>query len=156
MEINILWKLEKLDNTEKLWYVDFEIVSIDGVFRVANSDGIDLDRHLAKISGNSEFFKHVVEVGVSTTFEEAYTSRNFSGGWEWQETTHQMLNNWCLLAFCTSWFTCPFGGKLPEVQSMHKLHPNIQSSGVELLHSWNSNRQPSRVCYFFPNQPIVE
>lgn len=156
-EIEILWKLESAhsQNSESvLWYVDFRIDSIDGVFRVANSDGVDLTDLLDKVLPNQDFFRHVVDTGVSNVFEESHTSPNSHNGWEWKETFHPKLVSWCLLGTATSWFTCPFGGKRPEVQSMHKLY-NIQSSGVELLHSWHRNRQPSRVCYFFPNQSNV-
>jgi hypothetical protein len=156
MEINILWKLEKRDNTEKLWYVDFEIASIDGVFRVANSDGIDLDRSLDQIFQNCDFFRHVVDTGVSKVFKESATNANYGGGWEWRETKHPKLATQFLLGACTSWFTCPFGGRRPDVRSMDSLYPNLQPSGITLLHSWSADRQPSRVCYFFPNQPIVE
>ena len=151
--IKVLWKLEYLkaegDTTPTLGYVDFQIEGIDGVFRAANSDGVDLEKVVFRIEQNRQFFQYAVEAGISKVFEESVTEANWGNGWEWQETSHPRQAKGFRLTGCTSWFTCPFGDKRPEVVSMERLH-NIQSSGIKLLYSWNANRRPSEVCYFFP------
>jgi hypothetical protein len=155
MEIDVLWKLELpikviTVDVQKLCYIDFQLDKIDGIFRVCNSDGVNLNKCIYQISQNLLFFRYLVDVGVCKVFEESNTFSKVERGWEWQDTTHHKLAKWFCLDSCVSWFTIPFGGKIPDVKSMHMLYPNIQSSGVKLLYSWNDDRQPSFVCYFFP------
>lgn len=136
---------------EKLTYIDFKIEGINGLFRAAKSSGVNFGHVLSQVFLNLEFFKYVVTDGVSKIFEEAITTSNYGNGWEWQETRHSQLHPEFLLGGCTSWYTCPFGGNLPEVQSMGNLY-TIESDGIKLLHSWSKNKPPMVVCYFFPTK----
>lgn len=136
---------------EKLAYVDFQVEGVDGIFRAAKSSGVNFEAVTNQISLNYKFFKYAVVNGVSKILEEAITTSNYGNGWEWQETRHSQLHPEFLLGGCTSWYTCPFGGNLPEVQSMGNLY-TIESDGIELLHSWSNNKPPMVVCYFFPTK----
>ncbi len=152
--ITIIWKMEwlklKSDTVPTLGYVDFQVDGIDGVFRAAHSDGVDLEKVVSRIRENQEFFSYLCNVGVRQVFGESKTKTNWGNGWEWQETKHPKQARGFRLDSCTSWFTCPFGGNSPDVVEMDKIHGNIQSDGVKLLYSWDSNRSPVEVCYFFP------
>jgi len=128
-------------------YLDFEIQHIKGVFRVTNSDGVDREKAIKRILKNIEFFQYFVETGK--VFEEAESHWNWGNGWEWKEKTHTKLEKDYRIDSASSWHTCPFGGRNPLIKDMNSLHA-ISSDGVKLLYSWDRNRQPVAVCYFFP------
>jgi hypothetical protein len=149
--MNVLWKMEWVKSgVSTLGYVDFQIDGIHGVFRAANSDGVDLEKVVSRVEQNRAFFEYVATVGSHKVMEESSTEANWGGGWEWQETKHPLQAKGYRLDTCSSWATMPFGSRMPDVKSMDHLHNNIQGGGVKLLYSWDSNRQPHAVCYFFP------
>ncbi len=147
MSIKILWQYE---NT----YVDFSIDGVSGIFRVANSDGVDLEASVAHIMENVNFFQYAAEVGIAKVFEESKTVENWGNGWTWQETKHPKQAKGFRLDSATSWYSRPFGQALSAVKTMQTLH-NIEDSGIKLLRSWNPNRQPGMVCYFFASKEAV-
>lgn len=132
--------------------IDFRLDGINGIFRVINTGkGVNLDHTICQIEKNKEFFRHLVEHGVRKVFEELDTRPNWGGGSEWQETTHFKLAEGFRLNKSVTWFTCPGEG----VKSMRALHPNIQSDGIKLLYSYNPNRSPVKICYFFPLKGVA-
>ncbi|MGB7441596.1 MAG: hypothetical protein WA919_11045 [Coleofasciculaceae cyanobacterium] len=146
-QVTILWSTK-----ETLpFYVDFEVEGVAGIFRVADSDGVDLHKVLPHIERNRDFFLHFLEVG-GRVFSEAKKFTNWGNGWEWEENFHCTQGKDYRLTSATLWYTTPFGSRGNSgVISMESLYKNkVQEEGVKLLYSWNSNRQPSVVCYFFP------
>jgi len=143
-----LWRHDSQADVEVTTvYLDFEVEGIKGVFRITNSDGVDREKSVERILKNSEFFRYFVETGK--VFEEAESHRNWGNGWEWEEKTHPKLAEGYRIYSSVSWYTCPFGCKNPIIRDMNSLHP-IASNGVKLLYSWDRNRPPVAVCYFFP------
>ena len=142
----IIWRYEDQ-------YVDFTIDGINGVFRATDSKGVNVDRVINHIQANADLFKKFAVKGTEI-FREAETSSNWGNGWEWQETKHPTQAEGYCLDPATAWFTCPFGSKEPEIQGMDKLH-RIESDGVKLLYSYDSNRQPGVICYFFPDKQLA-
>lgn len=144
--------LDEDEQSEKSYYWDFKISGIKGVFRSANSDGIDKSLILQRVEQNRDFFVHVATVGARQIIKESSTTTNWGNGWEWGETRHpKQAHGYRLRGPSISWFTCPFGGKIPGICSMNALYgKSIEPEGIDLLYSWDHNREPSTVCYFFP------
>jgi len=157
-KIKTLWKMEwlklKRDTIPTLGYIDFQIDEIDGVFRAADSKGVDLNWIVSIIEKNREFFEYVVRAGVTQVFEESETSINWRKVWEREETSHPTQPGNFYLSSCTSWFTCPLRSNSSDVQPVSKLH-NVDAVGIELSYS-SGNFQPGTVCYFFPRSAVVE
>jgi hypothetical protein len=148
-----------IKNVEVIWsyvneegvtfYCDFKIEGINGVFRVADGYGINMEVILEHINKNEKFFKEIVEKGVSTIFKESESQTNWGNGWEWTETWYRTQAKDYYLSDCSSWFTTPFGGKVKGIEDMYRLHPDIERNGVKLLFKYNNYRQPKDICYFF-------
>lgn len=146
MNYTIHWQATAQD---RILYVDFQIEGIDGVFRAAKSGGVDLEKTIDRITANTEFFNLLCNSSVREVLQQSTTSTNWGGGWQWRETFHPALAEGFTIDHATSWFTVPFNGKDVQAEPMEKLH-RVEADGIELLYSWNPNRQPSVVAYFFP------
>jgi hypothetical protein len=157
MNMTILWshtgvREEDLGESVENAYIDFEISGIQGVFRAARGCGVNIEKVLQHVEANSDFLAHVCSVGLQKISDESSTHENWGGGWSWEETSHPKQTSDYCFSKSVSWYTCPFGQRVPGVKSMDAVHgQKISSEGVKILFSHNSNWQPVDVFYFFPH-----
>jgi hypothetical protein len=150
--LKVLWQHETIQRNKPtiIDYVDFEICGIDGVFRVTDIKGVNLEKAVNQILKNITFFKYLCKHGVSNVLSESKTFKVVTKNYQWLETKHLLLASMYRLTIAYPWYTTPFRGNQSEVLSVMQKH-EICNDGVTLLDSSDDTKHPVMVCYFFPS-----